>query len=261
MVHFVKSPEQAMEQLQKHGLHVVMGGKHEAWGTYNALSYFGLSYVELIGIFDEELFLQAAKQKYTLQESYERNLRQNGFTRFAIRTTTIDEDAQKFKEAGYEVIGPTKCSRTREDGTCIRWQLLHIGLPNRKFDFPFFIQWDESDEHREEEYKKRGIIAQHKLGNLAIQEIHFVVPNFQPVERLAKLFEVMVEMKEDDSANCEVMAIQLPNVKLIFSRPLGGGAAKEEMLNDGYGIQKIVLAGSNEQKNIAFDGAFYEINI
>lgn len=258
IVHFVEYPEQAKRHLQQQGIHIVMGGQHEAWGTYNALSYFDLSYIEFIGIFDEELFLQASKQKYTLQYSYENNFRQNGFTRFAIRTTTIAEDAEKFKAAGFEVIGPTKCSRTREDGSKITWQLLHIGMPNVKMDFPFFIQWDESDENRRVEFKKRGIIAPHKLGNLTIEEIHYILPNLQPVEQLAKLCEAVAEMKIDEVANCDVAKVQLSNVKLIFSRPLGDGPVWEEMLEHGYGIRKIVLSGSNEQIDIIYEGANYQ---
>jgi hypothetical protein len=258
IVHFVEYPEQAKQHFQQQGIHAVMGGQHEAWGTYNALSYFDLSYIEFIGIFDEELFLQAAKQTYTLQHSYEKNSRQNGFTRFALRTTEIAKDAEKFKEAGFEVIGPTKCFRTREDGSQITWQLLHIGLMDTKVDFPFFIQWDESDDNRREDFKKRGIIAPHKLGNLAIEEIHYNLPSLQAVEQLAKLCEATVEMKIDKVANCDVAEVQLPNVKLVFSRPLGDGPAWEEMLEHGYGIQKIVLSGSIEQLDIISEGAIYE---
>jgi hypothetical protein len=32
-----------------------IGGRHESWGTYNSLIYFGLSYIEFLGI--ENLFI------------------------------------------------------------------------------------------------------------------------------------------------------------------------------------------------------------
>ena len=259
IVHFVAQPEQSMAQLQNEGFHVVNGGKHEAWGTYNALSYFDLSYIELIGIFDEQLFVEAAKEPHTLHESYEKTKRKNGFTRFAIRTTTIEEDAKKFSAAGYEVNGPSQFSRTREDGSVVSWQLLHIGSPNTKMDLPFFIQWDQPDSKRREEYTQRGIIAPSSLGDLAFEAIHFIVPNFKIVEQLAKLCDAKVEMTEDKKTNSEVASIILPNAQLVLSRPLGESSIWDEMLAYGYGIQKIVLSGGNVRKEIICDDAVYHL--
>ena len=259
MVHFVERPEAAMAQLQKEGLHVVSGGKHTAWGTYNALSYFDLAYVELIGIFDEALFLEAAKEKYTLHESYAKVNRKNGFTRFAIRTTTIDEDAKKFATAGIEVFGPQKFSRTREDGSVISWRLLHIGQADTKIDFPFFIEWEEEDEVRREQLINQGTIAPHPLGELQFEEIHFVVPNFKAVEQMAKLCDAPVEMKEDTKTNAQLAIVILNNAKLVFSRPIGEGAVWDYMLEYGYGIHKVVLTGGNEQKTFEYNGALYEV--
>lgn len=259
LVHFVDQPEHTLEQLKKEGLHVVNGGQHEDWGTYNALSYFDLSYIELIGIFDENLFQQAANKKYTLHESYQKVNRKNGFTRFAIRTTTIEEDAQKFSEAGFDVVGPTSCFRTREDGSTVSWKLLHIGYPNTKIDFPFFIQWELDDDLRREENTNRGIIAPHPLGDVTIDSIHFVVPNFKQVEQFAKLCEAQVEMKVDSETNSEIASIILPNARLKFYRPLGEGPVWDDMLEHGYSIRKIVLSGGNEQKGINCDGGFYEV--
>jgi len=50
LVHFVQNPLGAMEDAKKMGLHAFAGGNHEKWGTYNSLAYFGLSYIEFLGI-------------------------------------------------------------------------------------------------------------------------------------------------------------------------------------------------------------------
>ena len=65
-------------------------------------------------------------------------------------------------------------------------------------------------------------------------------------------------MKIDEVVNCGVAKVQLSNVKLIFSQPLGDGPVWEEMLEHGYGIRKIVLSGSNEQIDIIYEGANYQ---
>ena len=73
IVHFVDQPEALIDQMNDIGVHTVLGGRHEMWGTYNSLSYFhDLSYIEFIGIFDEELFKKSAKEPYTLHETYEK---------------------------------------------------------------------------------------------------------------------------------------------------------------------------------------------
>lgn len=259
LVHFVKQPEKTMQKLQQDGIHVVPGGSHEAWGTYNTLSYFDMSYIELIGIENEEKFKEAAKQKYTLHASYEQNRRKDGLTRFAIRTQTIEEDAEKFKQAGLEVFGPEHFTRTRDDGSLVGWQLLYIGHPNAKIELPFFIQWDEADSIRREELTERGIVAQHPLGNLKLDAIHFVVPNFDDVEQIAKLCEADILKKEDLEQNAEYRIVLFGEVKLIFIKPIGEGNAWDYMVENGCGIKKAVLSGGTEDKLLTIDGARYEI--
>ncbi|WP_339176010.1 VOC family protein [Solibacillus sp. FSL R5-0691] len=260
LVHFVPYPEQTMLKLQEEGLHVVPGGSHEAWGTYNTLSYFDLTYIELIGIENEKKFQEAANKSYSLHASYKENRRRDGLTRFAVRTTTIEEDAKLFARAGLDVVGPERFSRKRDDGTVVSWQLLYIGHPKSKIEFPFFIQWDEADSLRRKELTDRGIIAKHPLGDLAIQAVHFVVPNFDAVEQIAQLCGATILKKVNQEENVEYSIILLDEVKLIFVKPIGEGAAWNYMLENGYGIKKVVLTGAKEQKQITIDGAQYEIN-
>lgn len=225
LVHFVPYPEQTMLMLQEKGLHVVPGGSHEAWGTYNTLSYFDLAYIELIGIENEEKFQEAAKKKYSLHSSYKENRRRDGLTRFAVRTTTIEEDAKLFAQAGLEVFGPERFTRKREDGSEVSWQLLNIGHPKCKIEFPFFIQWDESDTIRREELMDLGTIARHPLGDLTLDSVHFVVPNFAAVEQIAQICGATILKKENQEANVEYTIILLDEVKLIFVKPVGEGTA------------------------------------
>lgn len=148
IVHFVRSPEAAATAFLQLGLKAVAGGRHEMWGTYNTLCYFGLSYIEWIGVFDDRLLEQSAEQPYTLHATYKNKGYREGLTRVALRTTAIKDVAQYFQELGLEVYGPDVFSRTKPDGTVVSWQLLHIGSKQRELDYPFFIQWDEQDEER-----------------------------------------------------------------------------------------------------------------
>ncbi|HCC6121913.1 TPA: VOC family protein, partial [Klebsiella pneumoniae] len=45
-VQFVNQPEAAIEIFAGQQLRAVAGWRHPGWGTRNALSYFGLTYIE-----------------------------------------------------------------------------------------------------------------------------------------------------------------------------------------------------------------------
>ena len=257
IVHFVEKPEHAIADLQQEGLHVVAGGQHEMWGTYNSLCYFDLSYIELIGINNEDVFAEAAKKPQTLHESYEKNKRTNGFTRVALRTTTIEQDAAKFKAAGYEVYGPEAFSRTKPDGTVIRWQLLHIGKGSVKVSYPFFIQWDEPDEVRRENLTNAGVIAPHTAGDLKITEISYILERTGYLQELAALVGAKLEFVMDEKYGAEIAVVELNGVVFKFYRPQGDGPVWDAYLDHGQGIYNITLSGSNEDKVVYYEGANY----
>ena len=58
-------------------------------GTYNTLSYFGLSYIEQIAIYDRDLFEQAAQYPYSLHYTFKRDQERQGFSRIALRTKIL----------------------------------------------------------------------------------------------------------------------------------------------------------------------------
>ena len=100
LVHHVEKPEEAMKVFNKLGLHTVEGGRHENWGTYNALAYFGLSYIELIGVFDEHLVSQAAQVDYSLHHSYRKRGSQSGLSRVVLRSTDLKKEATRLRALG-----------------------------------------------------------------------------------------------------------------------------------------------------------------
>ncbi|GJM75605.1 hypothetical protein HMSSN036_78210 [Paenibacillus macerans] len=54
-VQYVNDLDTPVEAFAKWGLTAFKGGSHKFWGTYNALSYFGLTYIEFLGIEDRAL--------------------------------------------------------------------------------------------------------------------------------------------------------------------------------------------------------------
>lgn len=257
IVHFVDRPEVAMERLIEQGLHVVNGGRHEQWGTYNTLCYFDLTYIELIGIYDEGKFELAVKEPYTLHETYEKNHRQNGFLRIALRTSTIEEDAKAFHKAGFEVFGPERFSRKRPDGSVVSWQLLHIGKQNSEMDYPFFIQWDLTDEERLQEMKELGILAKHDEGDLQIAEVSYLVANLKPAYELQKLLQLPSTTNIFEESNVEIYRIHTPTGDIAFYKPIGDGESWDAFLDLNMGLHTVVLKGATKEKYVAFENANY----
>lgn len=239
IVHFVKEPESMVEITKEIGLHTVEGGKHEMWGTYNSLCYFGLSYIEFIGVFDKELLDKSAEIPYTLHYSYKKRNEANGLTRIAIRTTTIEQDAENLKKAGFEVVGPDTFSRVRPDGSVLTWKLLHFGKKDLPLDYPFLIQWDGTDKERYEDLVNNGTIQEHPLGKLQIDEISFQVDELQLAKSWAEVFHFgIVESTESyiklKGPNCN-FSFQKVNGKneMVSVKISGASLDKESMLEDG----------------------------
>lgn len=259
IVHFVDSPEEAVKELSAQGLHVVSGGKHEQWGTYNALLFFDTSYIEFIGIYDQVQFKEAAAVPYTLHETYARNNFENGLTRVAISTTTIEEDAERFRSAGFEVIGPDNFSRTRPDGSVVSWRLLHVGEKDGLMDLPFFIQWDQQEKERVKEMKERGIIEKHAAGPLKISEVSYIVSNFEIPRRLLQLCSLEHTFKKDEKMKAEVMTIYTAAGNLVFYRPYEEGEVWDVLMKDGPGLNSVVLEDALEDCSLDYQNGSYRL--
>lgn len=257
IVHFVSNPEEAMEQMKKQGLHVVVGGKHEQWGTHNALCYFDSSYIELIGIYDHEKFQEASRVPFSLHETYAKNHYENGLTRVALSTTTIEEDAKKFQQLGFKVIGPERFSRTRPDGSVVSWQLMHVGSDNLQLDLPFFIQWDQPEQQRVQQLQSLGTIQNHPAGPIKIEEVSFVVSNFNTAHALLKLCHFETTQTTDTKLKADVFKIHTPTGTLAFYSPTDEGDVWNMLMERGQSICSIILAGATTNTVLYVENANY----
>ncbi|MFC7685053.1 VOC family protein [Ureibacillus sp. GCM10028918] len=240
LVHFVEKPERLIESASELGLHTVKGGKHEMWGTYNSLCYFDLSYIEFIGIYDKNLFEKSASEPYTLHETYKKMKYQNGVVRIALRTNFIDKAAENLELLGYEVYGPDEFSRTRPDGSVLKWKLLHFGKKGQILDFPFIIQWEGEDNDRFKDLVESGTIKPHQLGHVQIKEIQFEVEDLSTATEWGKVFEFEVEDAHSSKT------VKMPNCLLKFKK-----------IEDDNKIAQITISGAVEEKEVTLEGTKY----
>jgi hypothetical protein len=114
------------------GLESVVGGRHPGWGTANRIVPLGHEYVELVAVVDSE---EAAASEFgrPVMAAVANGQRLMGW---AVAT---DDLAAIAKRLDLEV---TMGSRTRPDGSSLRWRLAGVGQALAARGLPFFIEWD-----------------------------------------------------------------------------------------------------------------------
>lgn len=260
LVHFVNHPEEAVERMRQNGLHSVMGGEHEGWGSYNALCYFDLSYIEFLGLNKPDLARQI-KDNDLVRQAADELPSSEGFARIALRTDNIEEAAGYMRKLGLVVTGPFSGSRNRKDGTVVRWSMFFVkekgaGGPR----FPFVIQWGQSDKERRKELQERKIICPHPAGQVALEKIAFVV---RDVESVAEKWGRMFHLKRGDvhiepALHARCMELQLPGGNLMFCSPYGPGIVSEQLESKGEGPFLLRLSGSRKKGTIKLLGSYYQ---
>ncbi|HLR74317.1 MAG TPA: VOC family protein [Virgibacillus sp.] len=137
-----QNPEQSAHAFGKtHGVTVVEGGRHDAWGTYNMLAYFKNDcYLEWLGVFDQQ---KAEQSTNPLIGQLVQRLKTTGDGPFqyALRTQQMSDMITHLKRSQIPLKGPFKGSRMRPDGSTLAWQML---FPNGLTTItPFLIAWNE----------------------------------------------------------------------------------------------------------------------
>lgn len=261
LVHFVKHPLVTIEELKTQGLHAVEGGKHENYGTYNALCYFDLSYIELIGVFDQQLADKATGTKYSLRDTFQKDNYIEGFSRVALRSSNLEVVAEHFRNAGLEVFGPAPLSRRRPDGSVVSWKLLFAGNPNDQVELPFFIQWDESDEDRKQDLIHQSAIAPHQAGNVSLSSVGFAVNDVEKVvENWSKYLDLQVgESFIDESLQAKGQRLILAGGDLVFYSPIGEGLVSKTLEERGEKPFIVEFSGANENTQFELCGATYRL--
>lgn len=172
----------AVKYFNDHGFGFTPGGNHQYWGTKNALDYFGINYLELLTVADKK---QAAAFPYENNSGIYEAVQDyfNGIQRFttiAIRSSDIKATHRRLAAAGVDVGEITSGKRVDPHGNLIQWQIFYVNdkLPNN-LPFPFFIQWGEADQQREQTLKEKGLIKPHPAGDLYVKQAIFHVTDPQ----------------------------------------------------------------------------------
>ncbi len=191
----VQNLDQAIEIFAKQGIVFKRGGKHDAWGTANALGYFGINYIELISVFDEQK-AQSFKRSdaasvYDAVQDFNRH--QERLNTVAIRSSDLEKTWQRLKDDGIPVGQIFEGQRLDEQNHLIKWRIFFIDGHIEGLPYPFFIDWQSKDTDRIVQLKQQGLIQKHPAGDLKVVEATFEVERPKEVaEKWAKLLESSV---------------------------------------------------------------------
>ena len=180
-VQFVNQPEAAIEIFAGQQLRAVAGGRHPGWGTRNALSYFGLTYIEFLAIADPDE-LRAATDKFLLSRDAARLLPENeALFRVALRSDDIDATYDQLRRTGVTVSPIVDGQRNDPQGNIIRWRIFTIYGDTDGLVYPFVLQWEEDDATRLTRLRAQRLDAPHPLGDITLEQAVFEVVNPQAV--------------------------------------------------------------------------------
>lgn len=258
LVHFLhRPPAEGRSLLAQAGFHVSPGGRHTSWGTWNSVSYFGLSYIECLAVENSEI---AGKSDNPLiRQLVDEKPAGEGFGQIAIRTTQILEWSKRLAQAGLEVTGPVPGSRQREDGTTVRWQMLFARDPESGMHPPFFIQWEQADEERFQELSVRGLIGNHANGATHLDSIGYAVRNLeQATDTWSRWFGWEAGPCVFDAelvAHCRTFF--LPGGNVALCEPSGAGLTQHILDTRGERPFFVRMKGACEKAQLELFGGLY----
>ncbi|AIQ75153.1 hypothetical protein BSK66_02695 [Paenibacillus odorifer] len=204
LVHYVNDLAKPVEIFGAHGLVAFKGGSHKDWGTYNALSYFGLTYLEFLGIENLEL-AKATEHNLVVKDAVELLPEHEVLSRVVIRTDDIEEVAASLEAAGLSLSPIIDGKRLDNEGRLIEWRMMTIAGDFGGLVYPFIIQWSGTDTERVERLTSSGVIKPHPAGEVEIVRAVFHVSDPEAAaNHWGTIFGLPVTKSEDDTFSLKI---------------------------------------------------------
>ncbi|NYF25887.1 VOC family protein [Sporosarcina sp. JAI121] len=201
-----KEPAEMVEEQQVIGRHAVVGGRHEKWGTHNALLYAKNAYVEWLSV---EKMSIAQQVEHPLTKLLLHDLAEGeGWGTLCLSVEGIEQFKKEVENKGFQTSGVMDAQRRTADGKIRKWKMLFVDQPvSNELPYPFFIEWEESEGIRFANLRNDGTLTPHNE-QLEITECVFSVKD--PLRETAE-WAILLSQKVGNTND-----IALPNVVLRF---------------------------------------------
>ncbi|HHU20677.1 MAG TPA: VOC family protein [Bacilli bacterium] len=245
VVHYVNDLTAAKDVFVSNGLIAFEGGSHKQWGTYNVLSYFGLTYLEFLALENRKLAESISDPNDVVKDAVKHLPEEEVLSRLALRTDDIEAVRERLVTQGIEATPIMAGKRNDAKGNLIEWKMMTIPGDYQGLPYPFVIQWNGLDEEREAQLKETGIIQEHPAGNVVMERAIFHVEQPQAVaEHWAEIFDLSIDTEMADKA----IAVKTDKHAFVFQ------------LGSENRLQVIEFSTDNEQlkgKNIKIGDGIY----
>ena len=142
----VRSLDEACRQFGRLGFDARPGGRHTGRGTENAIIRFGLDYIELISVYDEDEARRSGWGGAALVDYL--SAHEGGLVGFCLATDDIESQVEPLRNELPETVGPLDMQRQRPNGETLHWRLLIPGRSPWLSPYPFLIEWALADTER-----------------------------------------------------------------------------------------------------------------
>lgn len=215
-----KRPDEVVEEQRNEGKHAVFGGRHEKWGTHNALMYVKNAYVEWLSVERPEI---AAQVDHPLTRLLLHDLKEkDGWGTLCLSVTDIEQFNEEITNKGFATSGVLDAERRTAGGELRRWKMLFVDQPvSDELPYPFFIEWETSEEIRFEQLRSEGALTADNE-KLEIRECVFAVED--PLRETGE-WAVLLSQKVGDSND-----ILIGDVRLRFVQQERGLQRLEEVV-------------------------------
>lgn len=201
-----KEPTQVVEEQQADGHHAIVGGRHEKWGTYNALLHTKNAYIEWLSVEKKEVAEQA-DHPLTKLLLYDLKKGDNWGT-ICLSVKGIEQFNQEVENKGFSTSGVLNAERKTNDGKLLKWKMLFVDQEvSNELPYPFFIEWEEEQVTRFAKLREDGILSVENE-QLEIKECIFNVQD--PLRDMAE-WAILLSQKVGNANH-----ITLSNVVLKF---------------------------------------------
>lgn len=201
-----KAPEEVVTEQKRIGKTAVVGGRHEQWGTWNALMYMRNAYIEWLSVEKREV---AENAHHPLIDLLFYDLENGeGWGTVCLSVDHIEEFEEQVKQKGFQTSGVIDAQRRTAEGKLRKWKMLFIeqqvsdGLP-----YPFFIEWEEAEETRLALLREEGSLTP---ANEEVSITHCVFHANAPREAAKEWADLLGKAVDQDGS------ITLSNVVLNF---------------------------------------------
>lgn len=173
----VQDLDAALADYTRLGFEVSAGGRHPALGTRNAIVRFGLDYLELLAIEDQDVARARGAFGVDLAEFLAAG---SGLVGFALASAGLEDEARGLTRIALAAEGPFAMERQRPDGRTLAWRLVLPGASPWRKPWPFLIEWSSADAER----LRWDPVGAHVNGVCGVRAIDLLVANGSEAMRL-----------------------------------------------------------------------------